>query len=139
MGLEPQFYGLKNSVLTYSGDWKNTARVEHRLGATSSAYDPFMNIVFILLNTLDALQRWQASDSLPPDYVAKDLPGSMYDGQTLTERQVGAITLFEKSDWFSNSIDRYCTNLLRDLEGSLGESLKAAFLQQFKPNFILLN
>lgn len=139
MGLEPQFYGLNNRVLSYSGDWRKTARVEHRLGATSSAYDPYLNIMFILLNTLDALQHWRDSDRLPPDYAAKALPASMYDDETTSNKQVGAIRVFEQSNWFANSIDRYCADLDTDLEGSLGESLKATFLRQFKPKVVTFN
>ncbi|MFT5313049.1 MAG: hypothetical protein ACI8Z9_001533 [Paraglaciecola sp.] len=139
MGLEPQFYGLNNTVLSYSGDWKKTARVEHRLGATSRAYDPYLNILFILLNTLDALQHWQACEGMPPSYASRDLPSSMYDDETMGNKQLGAITVFEKSDWFANSIDRYCADLDRDLAGSLGEGLKAKFLQQFKPKCVTYN
>ena len=139
MGVEPQFYGLNNKVLSYSGDWKKTARVEHRLGATSRAYDPYLNILFILLNTLDALQHWQASDELPPDYAARGLPDSMYDDETTANKQLGAIAVFEQSGWFASSIDRYCADMDRGVEGSLGEILKAKFLQQFKPKFVTFN
>ena len=139
MGLEPQFYGLKNTVLSYSGDWKKTARVEHRLGATSRAYDPYLNIMFILLNILDALQYWQACDGLPPTYAARALPGSMYDDETRDNKQFGAITLFEQSDWFARRIDHYCVDLDRDVAGSLGESLKAQFLRQFRAKFFTYN
>jgi hypothetical protein len=139
MGLEPQFYGPNNKVLSFAGDWKKTARVEHRLGATSRAYDPYLNILFILLNTLDALQHWKTSAALPPEFSPRALPCSMYEQEKTGAMQRGAIAVFEQSDWFSSSIDRYCANMARGLKGSLGERLKASFLHQFKPKLVTFN
>ena len=131
MGIEPLFYRADNGVLSYSTDWTKTARIEHRLGATSKAYDPFMNILYILLNILDALVQWQRCDSLPPEFCDKALPTSMHD----LDSAIGALSLFEQNTWFSQRIDHYCESLQSVSEGSFGETLKDNFIRRFKPQF----
>jgi hypothetical protein len=132
MGMEPLFYRPDNGVLSYSGDWTKTARIEHRIGATSNAYDPFMNILFILLNILDALKQWQGGDDLPPEFYDKTLPASIHDD----DRAIGALSLFEQNSWFSHRIDHYCESLQGAPEITVGETLKANFVQRFRPQLI---
>ncbi|MFT5677308.1 MAG: hypothetical protein ACI808_003260 [Paraglaciecola sp.] len=132
MGIEPLFYRADNGVLSFSADWTKTARIEHRIGATSNAYDPFMNVLFILLNVLDALEQWQSCDGFPPEFYDKALPASLHDEDTA----IGALTLFEQNTWFSQRIDHYCDSLQSESGDSFGEMLKANFVQRFRPQFV---
>jgi hypothetical protein len=132
MGIEPLLYQADNRVLSYSSDWTKTARIEHRIGATSNAYDPFMNILFILLNVLDALGQWQGSDGLPPEFNDKTLPASIQDD----DMAIGALSLFEQNTWFPQSIDHYCETLHKESRCSFGEMLKADFVKRFRPQLI---
>lgn len=132
MGIEPLFYQADNRVLSYAADWTKTARIEHRIGATSNAYDPFMNIMYILLNILDALEQWQNCDDFPPEFCDQALPTSIHD----VDAALGALSLFEQNMWFSQRIEHYCESLQGGTEEALGKSLKANFVHRFKPQFI---
>lgn len=130
MGREPFIYGVGQGVLSYTDDWQKTARIEHRIGATSKAYDPFLNMVFILLNILDAIGQWQSQQDLPASVQSQALPVSLYD----TESSIlGAISLFEQENWFALRVDHYCGDTLNATLESAGSILKQRYLQRFKP------
>jgi hypothetical protein len=132
MGVEPLFYAADNSVLHYSADWKKTARVEHRIGATSKNYDPYMNVLFILLNVLDALTKWQGGGSVDP-FGEKELPKSLYDQPGLP----GALSLFEDDTWLVDRVNFYCEALPKS-EGLLGQEIKSRVLRQYQKSVVTL-
>ncbi|UAA39026.1 hypothetical protein KIH87_01265 [Paraneptunicella aestuarii] len=103
MGIVPLLYGSHDQVLSYHQDWHSTARIEHRLGATSQHYDPYLNVLFILLNILEAIESWQIHPGFPPQYTTKALPKSLYDNN----KETGAISLFKQDYWLSKTIAKH--------------------------------
>jgi len=102
MGEETLLYAHDHSALLTTQNWRKTARVEHRLGASSLRYDPFVNIIFALLNIVDALDAHVAGCCIPSSPAPRALPASLEDRGGVH----GAISLFERDEWFASSIDR---------------------------------
>jgi hypothetical protein len=142
MGLEPLFFATDNSVLHYAGDWRKTARVEHRIGATSKNYDPYLNMLFILINLLEGIGKWQ-TDKPSPKFEDKALPVSLYDQQhnsngkhQSTQQTLGALSLFKNDMWLVNKIDYYCQDM-PNLSGiNLGVKVKEMVLSKYQRSFI---
>lgn len=115
MGLKTLLIGLDQQPIISEDNWRETCRVEHRLGATSKRYDPYINVLFVLLNALDAIAMWQGSQNneeqqssaVPPAFSARPLPESLDD----KDGKPSAWLQFNQDDWFANSIDQYCQNL----------------------------
>ena len=139
MGLEPLFFASDNSVLNYVGDWRKTARVEHRIGATSKNYDPYLNMVFILINVLEGIGKWQ-NQNLPPIFEDKALPGSLYDQINKQDGQVklGALSLFKNDNWLVNKIDFYCQDIPNINAIDLGAKIKEMMLSKYQRSVITL-
>jgi hypothetical protein len=139
MGLEPLFYSKDNSVLHYSTDWHKTARVEHRIGATSKNYDPYLNTIFILLNVLDGISQWQTGQ-LPTTTKDRALPISLYDqpSEHSGQEKLGALSLFKNDGWFENQIDFYCQDMLKIDKAKVGAMLKKQVLNHYQPMAINL-
>ncbi len=142
MGLEPLFFATDNSVLHYTGDWRKTARVEHRIGATSKNYDPYLNMLFILINVLEGIGKWQTAQLLPK-FEDKALPISMYDQQNThcedqkntqknTQKKLGALSLFKNDSWFENTIDYYCQDMPNINTINLGANMKEMMLSKYQ-------
>ena len=132
MGLEPLFFASDNTVLQYAGDWRKTARVEHRIGATSKNYDPYLNMMFILINVLEGISNWQNAGSLPK-FKDKALPVSLYDQDDLQngQKKLGALSLFKNDKWFVKTIDYYCKDMPNINAISLGEKIKEMMLSRY--------
>jgi hypothetical protein len=139
MGLEPLFFATDNSVLHYAGDWRKTARVEHRIGATSKNYDPYLNMLFILINVLEGIGKWQ-TDKAFPNFEDKALPTSLYDhpNKQSGQQQLGALSLFENDSWWVNKIDYYCHDMPNIIVDDLGERIKQMVLSRFQSSVIQL-
>ena len=137
MGLEPLFFSSDNSVLQYSGDWRKTARIEHRIGATSKNYDPYLNMLFILINVLEGIDKWQ-SDLPLPKFEDKALPVSLYDHQNQQDGQenLGALSLFKNDSWLVNKMDYYCHNMPHTNGTNLGVKIKEMTLNKYQSSLI---
>jgi len=137
MGLEPLFFATDNSVLHYAGDWRKTARVEHRIGATSKNYDPYLNMLFILINVLEGIDNWQAAKLLPK-FADKALPVSLFDhpNQEDGQQKLGALSLFKDDRWLVNKIDFYCQDMPNINVLGLGEKIKDAVLSKYQKSVI---
>ncbi|PKG93262.1 hypothetical protein [Paraglaciecola sp. MB-3u-78] len=137
MGLEPLFFASDNSVLQYAGDWRKTARVEHRIGATSKNYDPYSNMLFILINVLEGINKWQVADSLP-QFKDKALPVSLFDEHNKPDGQqtLGALSLFENETWFADKINFYCTDIPNMNVNNLGVKMKEMMLSKYQRTVI---
>tara|TARA_R110000772_G_scaffold118590_2_gene224239 strand:- start:985 stop:2112 length:1128 start_codon:yes stop_codon:yes gene_type:complete len=132
MGQEPLLYGANNQVLSYSHNWKKTARVEHRIGATSHAYDPYLNMIFILLNVLQGIESWQNENSLPPSFSSCAFPTSLMDLHAVDgSMRLGALSLFSQQSWFAQQIDHHCQTAFSGQFDSVGSWLQAEFLGRF--------
>jgi hypothetical protein len=149
MGLEPLFFAADNSVLHYAGDWRKTARVEHRIGATSKNYDPYLNMLFILINVLEGIDRWQTAEMLPK-FEDKALPMSLYDQQIKqgnpgmkweegVQENLGALSLFKNDSWLAKKLDFYCQDMSNLNVNNLGEQIKAMVLSKYQHSVIVLD
>ncbi len=135
MGLEPLLVDDRNNVLLSKENWHKTARIEHRLGASSIKYNPFLNIIYALLNIIDTLDGIDNSAKSQ----SAGLPDSLFD----KNGNLGAITLFANNDWFSRSIDRVLLASANDAPNgpvkaiSDGKLLQQYYLEQFQTTRIV--
>ncbi len=136
MGEIPLLYDQQQQVLISEYNWQKTARIEHRLGAASENYNPYINVVFSLANLIDTLEsphHNQHADS----FCAK-LPSSLYD----VDSKKGAITLFAQDHWLAEQINHFMvtTNQLTSTVAdnflpkkvNLGDQLKQLILAQYQ-------
>ncbi|MCW8831989.1 MAG: hypothetical protein OQK09_12640 [Colwellia sp.] len=137
MGERPLLYDQYNSVLSVIQNWQETARIEHRLGASSVKYNPYVNVIYALLNVVDAVHEHaveQKSEMIEKPFSAIALPTSLYgDGQ-----EMGAVELFQQSCWFSQTLNcvqkKY--NRLKlmprlDCPSQLGDKIKQAIVENY--------
>lgn len=90
--------------LIVNNNWQQTARVEHRLGASSERYCPYWNVMFALANLIDSLQAYvhdQCHQYLSMHMAQSQLPSSLDD----SEKGLGAKTLFAQETWLTNHIN----------------------------------
>ena len=141
MGVKTLLVDKYNKVLASESHWQETARVEHRLGASSVHYCPYTNLVFALLNVIDALHTFRNDrplDELLPDVL---LPTSLKND----EHSQGAITIFERDNWFNqrinevqqtfiNELDMTVADkkLFREFPENLGDVLKKSILDKYQ-------
>lgn len=139
MGEVPLLYDRHNKVLSVQQNWKKTARIEHRLGASSIHYNPYINVLYGLLNVLDAVQVYDHNPCLHTDsFTPIPLPPSLYtDKENLTG--LGAFDLFKASRWFSDSInfiEEKATikkvNSAFDCPIKLGDKIQQAILEHYQ-------
>ena len=137
MGMEPVIYDDKNNVIVSHENWHKTARIEHRLGASSEHYNPYLNVIYTLLNVIDTIDEIK-HDQPSAQELSNQLPRSLYDQQT----EQGAITLFANNNWFSESIDRTLNRVQTDTdmaaELSIGQQVKQNYLTQFQQPSIII-
>ena len=139
MGEEPILYDKYNQVLSVQQNWQKTARIEHRLGAASSDYNPYLNVIYGLLNVVDAVEAYEDNHySSPPYFAPTPLPQSLITDK-LDENGLGAIDLFKASSWFSqglNTIEEKCTGLKAndalDCPIRLGDIIKEMILDHYQ-------
>lgn len=147
MGVEPLLYDDKNNVIASQNNWHKTARIEHRLGASSEHYNSYLNVIFALLNVIDAIDETTSSGAQAQNENGQ-LPCSLYD----MDNTLGAISLFANSEWFSRSIDQVISmtsfniedlNLCFNLnfnnasELTVGQLLQQYYLTLFQPPSIV--
>ncbi|WP_133468672.1 hypothetical protein [Paraglaciecola marina] len=137
MGQEPLFFAADNSVLSYTTDWQKTARVEHRIGATSQAYNPYLNVIFALLNVLEGISSWKTGQ-LAPNVLDKALPRSINDTDYDDTLVLGALSLFENDNWLVNKVDLYCQNMFDADATNLGKRIRDMVLAPYQGSNIAL-
>jgi len=139
MGVEPLLYDDKNNVLVSQENWHKTARIEHRLGASSEQYNPFLNVIYALLNVIEVIDEIKGEERvqvLSENYGL--LPSSLHDN----DNDAGAITLFANDNWFSKSIDKVLSATKSHgeiaMELSAGQRLQQDYLKQFqRPSIVV--
>ena len=105
MGEEPLLFDRYNNVLSVKQNWQKTARIEHRLGASSIYYNPYINVIYGLLNIIDAIDAYDDNKCSPlPIFVAKNLPESLFTNKD-NPHMFGAIDVFKTSSWFNESLN----------------------------------
>jgi hypothetical protein len=144
MGEKPLLYDHNNQVLLSESHWRDTARIEHRLGASSIYYNAYLNVIFGLLNIIDALdvlKNTQCQSQLKTSGDIIHLPESLAS----SKEKIGAIELFEKEQWFAKSINRIvalvnkneCERTLKT-EDKLGDELKKMILRAYQPQAVII-
>ena len=126
-------------------DRHKTARIEHRLGASSEHYNPYLNVIFALLNVIDAIDETTISGAQAQNENGQ-LPSSLYD----MDNTLGAISLFANSEWFSRSIDQVICKTSFNIEDlnlnlnfnnaselTVGQLLQQYYLTLFQPPSIV--
>jgi hypothetical protein len=106
MGRKTLLVDRHNDDLLFESRWEETARIEHRLGASSLAYCPYVNVIFALLNVIEALENYTQSRPLIESPSSVPLPSSLES----TSISLGAIELFKGDNWFSDSINKIQSN-----------------------------
>lgn len=143
MGEETLIVDKYNQPLVTKLNWQKTARIEHRLGASSLTYNPFVNVLYALINLTHALSAYEkkACASLLQTPPSKPLPHSLYD----QANEQGAISLFEQSQWLNKSVNHIQKNLLLEFpderissNANIGDTLKAAILAQYQKSIVNL-
>jgi len=145
MGLEPLLYGIDDQVLLSKQDWHATARIEHRLGAASMAYDPYVNVIFALLTIIETIEEARLNQAVVVQDKHQALPTSLYDQKDATSIAYGAITLFGKDDWFSQKIDQLIElsrneqAQLTDIPNNAGTTLKHMILARYQTQPVIIS
>ena len=134
MGESALILDSSQRVLVSQYNWQETARVEHRLGASSMLYDAYANTIFALANLADALELFMRSKELGADFEKLELPTSLY---CLSESE-GAISLFENESWFANKINRVHAEVKQTdkkswqhLPDNVGQIYKSQILERY--------
>ncbi|GAA5139122.1 hypothetical protein [Thalassotalea piscium] len=113
-------------------NWEKTARIEHRLGAASLQYNAYVNVVFTLLNVVDAVKAFEENNRFvaPLNALTKPLPLSLYD----EGRVLGAYSLFKKALWFEqrlNEIEHIMLAGSACLPEKIGSKIKNTILDKY--------
>lgn len=136
MGEETLLYDNYQQPMVTEHNWMKTARIEHRLGASSLAYNPYVNIVYILMNVITSIEAYESAlcEAQLSNIEAMPLPESLYDKEGKHDKKMGAIHLFENSQWFNRTLNRI-TELAKlevnQEKNDLGCQLKAAILSHY--------
>jgi hypothetical protein len=136
MGEEPLLYDEYNKILSVKQNWQKTARIEHRLGASSIYYNPYLNVLYGLLNIIDAIEAYESNQYLSlPKFAPIALPKSLYTHK----EDSGAIELFKSSSWFSDRLNfaqekfmKMKSNTALDCPLLLGDKIKQAVLNNYQ-------
>ncbi|MBA6363288.1 hypothetical protein H4J56_02375 [Colwellia sp. BRX8-4] len=142
MGEEPVLYNHKNEVLVKRQNWQKTARIEHRIGASSMQYNAYFNIIYSLLNLIDALEVYKVDNCrklLRKEVHHQNLPFSLYDNTE--QEKLGAISLFANDHWLSESLNKLSGQFINGEQISgqlqLGDKLKQMILAPYQQKLIL--
>ena len=133
MGEKPLLLDQFQNTLASQQNWQKTSRVEHRLGASSKHYNPFVNVAYGLANLCYAISMHYNFDVYAEIPYTKQnestqLPLSLRDCNS----SLGAISLFSEETWFPNVIDTTINYLGLQNKG-LGNKLKQAILKSYQP------
>jgi len=142
LGEQPILYDQYHQIIKSEYNWQATARVEHRLGASSVHYNPFVNVVFALANVIEALEKYQAIDADIVIEKSQSIPISLPLSLYSSIDNIGAIEQFQENTWFEKVINILPSKLSHTIkenmkENKLGDELKQLILAHYQ--FSLLN
>ncbi len=136
MGMTPLLFDQYQQPLLHQQDWRKTARIEHRLGASSTCYSPYLNVIYALTNLIDALEVYlqgacaEKLITLPTEALPRQLKGS--------DNGVDALSLFREDTWLNHRINQVAQayNSIAQpqeikAETDLGDQLKRSVLDAF--------
>jgi hypothetical protein len=143
MGEEPLLFDRHNKVLSVQQNWQKTSRIEHRLGASSIYYNPYVNVIYGLLNIIVSIEVYEKNENLVvPKFLPEDLPRSLFNNKENVNIR-GAIDIFKTSSWFSDSLNTVQEKYSRAQSGRLpecfmllpmylGEAIKQTILNNYQ-------
>ncbi len=140
LGETPLVYDHQDRVIASEHLWQKTARIEHRLGASSIFYNPYVNVIYGLLNIIDALNvyiKGQCHALLMPLAQPLSLPSALYGD----EQQLGAVELFNEDTWFAERIDQLEQEIFGNslpVTTRIGTRLKAMILANYQQPAIIM-
>jgi hypothetical protein len=150
MGEEMVLIDQYSKTLVTEQNWKKTARIEHRLGASSTSYNPHANVLFSLMNIVDAIEVY-IQQSCVSDFSSSlqtiELPESLYNryqkGSDGAKDSLGAIELFIRCPWFSERINKvqqfmHIINSDSSESAHLGDLIKQQILLKYQTDKIAL-
>lgn len=127
-----------NEPLVKQVNWQKTARLEHRLGAASIHYNAYVNVVFALLNVIDAVEMFhEERDHYPFTPLSQALPLSLFDDKN----RIGAYSLFKQDTWFEQRLNQIEKSMIVDNSDQLlniGSQIKCAILNKYQNKKIVL-
>lgn len=137
----------KNQTVAHNKEyWRQASRIEHRLGASSYQYNPYVNIAFVLANMVESSQgfldnneHYQIEKKLDLNnnepWTHKELARSLL----CEDHQTGAIKIFQQSKWLEDTINKsacwhneqqYALNQI--IPDNLGTKLKKAIIEPYQ-------
>jgi hypothetical protein len=141
MGEETLLLDQHSKTLLTQHNWQKTARIEHRLGTSSLKYNPYANVLFALMNVIDAIDSYlqgQCEAKLAPADCYPELPKSLYNANTRdVNNRSGAIELFNRGSWFCEGINRVQAYMRpsqsnEHLPKCIGDIIKKHILEQYQ-------
>jgi len=143
MGETPLLFDHQHKAIVTKKNWQATARIEHRLGASSTCYNAYINIVFALVNVIDALEVYlqeQCEALLINTATSTTLPQSLHT----INGQRGAIEYFQYDTWFASRINDIAERFESDAHDEnkalhkIGDKLKTAILSSYHTPKIII-
>ncbi|GAA5219057.1 hypothetical protein ACFSJ3_17020 [Corallincola platygyrae] len=137
MGVETTLLDCEQQPLVTRQDWRRGARIEHRLGASSPHYNPYLNSVFALANVVDVLAERQhgtmpAKRCSEQQADAKPLPHALYDSSLGEFPGPSALALLQQDDWLETILWRIQSHRKPETEyNDIGAALKQELMASF--------
>jgi hypothetical protein len=133
LGMHPLLLDETEQPLRTEQRWKHSARVEHRLGASSPHYDVHLNVLFALLNLKDAILE----PEIPPRQYRRELPKSLQNQKEIK----GAVSLFGQSRWLEDRVNALLSwscaaGIDIRLDAHCAEQLKCTIMGRYTPAII---
>ena len=127
LGLEPLVLDRDSQVIATSCDWHKLSRIEHRLGAASNDYNPYVNVAFALANVVVAIGNHEKGQPLT-EAPLRNLPEYLFS----QDDHCGAFELFASSRWFARSINNSVAAMsATDVPADLGDRLQQAIVDSY--------
>lgn len=133
LGLTPLVFDHQHRVIASSQSWHSQSRIEHRLGAASMQYNPYVNVAFALCNLLETIIEVEQNQPMV-EAPKHHLPVSLFS----ENGQPGAFEVFDEGNWFNQAINRSLAaikntnNQFAQVRDDLGDALKRSIIDQYK-------
>jgi hypothetical protein len=135
MGLTALVLDDKHQPIATTQDWHSLSRIEHRLGASSERYNPYVNVAFALCNLAQTIEDVQTKQDTPTA-PERQLPTQLFSCQQKT----GAFEIFESGCWFNQSINQSValvktnSQTFDQIPDNLGDLLKQQIIDSYRRN-----
>ncbi len=137
MGIKPLVIDAQKAPLSSIQNWQSLSRIEHRLGASSQLFNPYVNTVFALANLSDALfkNKYKQQNRECNDINKANLP-TLPNSLFSKNDKDGAFEIFQQGEWFNKKInccaDEIKQSSNRSIPKNLGDLIKQAVLESYR-------